>query len=210
MRLKKGMTLVAVGFLFISFYVNINLKGGVLTLPPSFIGWILFVLAYPKIVKYTSYSISLYWIPLVLAVYSALNWVLNLINLSIYFPLLPIAAGVLTIVYLVKLLGCLELLARDYARNLVPRVHTLNVLYLSLEIALSVFAFLLVTLPRVGGAPALALITILLLIAGLAAAVVTILICVTLFQLRKAIPDEDPAPCGNDPTEGDFGPMGTN
>ena len=193
MRLKKGMTLIAVGFLFITFYININLKGGVLTLPPQFVGWILFVLAYPKIVKYTSYSVSLYWIPLVLAVYSALDWVLGLLNLALALPLLTAAAGILVIVYLVKLLGCLEFLARDYARNLVPRVHTLKVLYLSLMITMNVFSFLLVTLPLVGGFPALALISILLWIAGLAAAVVSIVICVTLFQLRKAIPAVDPA-----------------
>ena len=193
MRLKKGMTLIAVGFLFITFYIRIILKGSVLTLPPQFVGWILFVLAYLKIVKYTSYSVSLYWIPLVLAVYSALDWVLGLLNLALVLPLLTAAAGILVIVYLVKLLGCLEFLARDYARNLVPRVHTLKVLYLSLMIVMNVFSFLLVTLPLVGGFPALALISILLWIAGLAAAVVSIVICVTLFQLRKAIPAVDPA-----------------
>ena len=193
MRLKKGMTLIAVGFLFITFYIRIILKGSVLTLPPQFVGWILLVLAYPKIVKYTSYSVSLYWIPLVLAVYSALDWVLGLLNLALALPLLTAAAGILVIVYLVKLLGCLEFLARDYARNLVPRVHTLKVLYLSLMITMNVFSFLLVTLPLVGGFPALALISILLWIAGLAAAVVSIVICVTLFQRRKAIPAVDPA-----------------
>ena len=60
-------------------------------------------------------------------------------------------------------------------------------------ITMNVFSFLLVTLPLVGGFPALALISLLLWIAGLAAAVVSIVICVTLFQLRKAIPAVDPA-----------------
>ena len=204
MRLKKGMTLIAIGFLFISFSIKFNLKGSVLTLPPEFVGWILFTLAYPKIVNYTSYNVALYWIPLVMAFFTGINWMLGLLNIVLVLPLLMLVAGILVIVYLVKLLGCLELFARDYARNLVPRVHTLKVLYLCLQIAQIVLTVLAVIVFF------FQLFWILDLIAILAAAVVSIVICVTLFQLRSALPDEDPALAGNGQSGDSFGSTGTN
>ncbi len=204
MRLKKGMTLIAIGFLFISVQININLKGGVLSLPPTFVGWILFALAYPRIVKYTSYIVSLYWIPIVIAFFSAIGWMLGLVNISIRDPLIMLAGWILTIVYLVKLLGCLELLARDYARNLVPRVHTLNVLYLSLQIAMFVFLALSVINLFFNFLMTLELILILVTI------VVVIVICFTLFQFCSALPDEDPTLTGNGQSGDSFGSTGTN
>ena len=187
MTLKKGLTFVAFGFLFISVNINLNLNHLVLDLLPAFVGWIFFALAYSKLGSYTAYRQQFCWIPILLAVYTALDWLLAMLDIALNLPLLNIASLILEAVYMFQLFGCLEGVASDHAPRLEPRIHRLKTLYLALLIA--VFASLVLAL----AAPAAKLFSVLTLLTALAFLVVIILICVTLFRLRKAIPDEDPA-----------------
>lgn len=187
MNLKKGLTCVAFGFLFVSVDFKLNLSGGVLNLLPAFVGWILFALAYSKLGKYTAYKPHLRWIPIVLAVYETIDWLLVLQNMTLTLPLVGYAIPILEIVYLFQLFGCLEWVAGAYAARLESRIHRLKILYISLLIAAFATLFLALT------ASASGLFANLTPLISLAIVVVIILICVTLFQLRKAIPNEDPA-----------------
>ncbi len=100
MTLKKGLTFVAFGFLFISVNINLNLNHLVLDLLPAFVGWIFFALAYSKLGSYTAYRQQFCWIPILLAVYTALDWLLAMLDIALNLPLLNFASLILEAVYL--------------------------------------------------------------------------------------------------------------
>ena len=183
MNLKKGLSYLAVGFLFTLVNINITMNNQTVNLMPEFVGWILLALAFVPMGKYTLFKDVLHWIPIVLAVYYAFAYLFAFVMPNVSFGWLGLIALILELVYFFRLFDCLESVARDYAFELVPRIHTLKILYIVCLVGVIVLMLLSLTVYSFGIFP------ILLVVDSLAFLVVAVVICVTLFQLRKAVPD---------------------
>ena len=184
MNLKKAISYIAFGFLFISLNINITINNlSTFNLLPDFVGWILFALAYAKMKKYASDNLALLWIPVVMALYSAVEWASAFRGAELLPGWLGLIFSILRLVYLFTLFGRLEMLAEDYAPHMTSMIHTLKILQLAFQIGQTA----LIVLAMLQMSDLFALLAMIALIAGV---ILTIVSCVTLFQLRSAVTEQ--------------------
>lgn len=180
MKLRKGLSFVAFGFLFTLVDFNLEFSETVtVNLFPDFVGWLLFLLAWPLLTPYTDDQPVLRWLPLLMLVYTAVDWLAKLVGspMQLGIGLLP---ALLELVYLYLLFGCLIQIAKEHAPALEPRLGTLRILNLALAAAV----YLLGLLAYAAESGLFGLLVVAGSVAALVAAVYT---CVTLFQLRSTV-----------------------
>ncbi len=137
MNLRKGLSFLAFGYLFVLVNFNLELNNLRVNLMPEFVGWILLFLAVPQLGSYTQDKPLLRWAPLALAVVSGLSWASGILLpeipcLSRFQPL----TGLLSAWYLYVLFGVLEVLAEDIGSNRGPTIRLLK--YINVALALGV------------------------------------------------------------------------
>ena len=182
MNLKKGLSLVAFGFLFTLVDLNLTLNGSTLNVMPDCIGWFLLFLAIDCLGDFAADKKYLKWSALVLAVFTAAFWLLDIARPELTPGLLKTLVSVAEAVYMFLLFGVLEKIAHAYAPQHEGTIRTLKILNVALIagfIATGLLASARESTALVGTAAVLGF-------AALVAAVVTMF---TLFKLRREIVD---------------------
>lgn len=183
MKLRKGLSCVAFGFLFTLVSVNLNFsEQSTLDLFPDFVGWLLFLLAYNQLLRYTAEKPVLKWLPLPMLLYSGAVWLMDLNGSPLDIGLLSVIPLFIQLFYMYTLFGCLERLAADHAPDMAPRIRTLRNLNLGLAILLALFSYLAYAMQS-------DLLTLPVFIGAFIALAVAVYTCVTLFKLRSRVPE---------------------
>lgn len=181
MKLRKGLSLVAFGFLFTLVNINLNFsESASLNIFPDFLGWLFFLLAYPCLLPYTERQPLIRWLPLFMLVYTAIDWYANLAGTPLDVGILGIIPAALELAFLYLLFGCLIRVAEDHAPSLSPRLRSLRTLNLAL--AAGIYALTLLTYATQIGE-----LLLLIGLCGLVALIVAIYTCFTLFKLRSSV-----------------------
>ena len=180
MDLKKGLSLVAVGYLFTLVNINLTFDDVAINIVPNFAGWILLFISFNYLGQYVEGKSYVKWIALIMVVITAVSWVVSIIRYPVDMTIINIFGSVLNCIFMFVFFGCLEKIAADKAPSREDNIRTLKILNLALSIALVVSAALV--LNKVNNLTAT-----LVLIVGLAALVTAIVTCVNLFKLKNEI-----------------------
>ncbi len=183
MNLKKGLSLVAFGFLFTLVNLNLTFNGSSVNIMPDFVGWILFFQAIDPLGDYAADKKYLKWAALVLAVFAAAFWLLEIAMPELDPGLMKTLVSVAEAVYMFLLFGVLEKIAHDYGSQREGSIRTLKILNLALFAGFVVIGLL----AAVNGSLALTGTAAVLGVAFLVAAIVTM---VTLFKLKREIAEK--------------------
>ncbi len=180
MDLRKGLSFTAFGFLFV--LVNFNLTAGARTVNvmPEFVGWLLLTMAIDKLGKYTENRRYLKVMALVLLVYTAAEWVLNITNPGLNLSIFRTVANVLVAVFDFVIFLSLEEIARDFGSPRESSVRTLRIMMLVLNIAIVA----IVPLYNVLKLESFALLFTVLGVVALVAAIVSLFV---IFKLRSDV-----------------------
>ena len=180
MNLKKGLKLIAFGYLFI--LLNFNLKSGGISINifPSFIGYGLIFLGLRQLGAYTKNSIALYILTGIIGCESLVEWALTLTG-SQMPTVVDIIVFVLDLVFMYLLFGVLIKVAEDHNSLETRKLPVLRITYIVFAIAFFIFGYLFYYNQS---ATYYALIAAVLGIIGL---FVAISIAVSLFRLSKDV-----------------------
>ncbi len=184
MDLRKGLSFTAFGFLFV--LVNFNLTAGARTVNvmPEFVGWLLLTLAIDKLGKYTENRRYLKVMALVLLVYTAAEWVLNITNPGLNLSIFRTVANVLVAVFDFVIFLSLEEIARDFGSPRESSVRTLRIMMLVLNIAIVAIVLLYNVLKLELKLESFALLFTVLGVVALVAAIVSLFV---IFKLRSDV-----------------------
>ena len=184
MHLKKGLSFIAFGFLFVLVNLNLTISHSLpaINLMPDFVGWILFFLAFGALGSYMEGRGILKWIPFVLIFVTGVLWLVQIFMPEQNFGMFKVPVNILTAVYMFLLFGVLERIARDFGSVHESTLRVLKYLSLGLYIALNLLSLLL--LAGYVSAETAALPVLVMGAAILVAALITLVI---LLALRKEI-----------------------
>ena len=187
MHLKKGLSFIAFGFLFVLVNLNLTISQSLpaINLMPDFVGWILFFLAFGALGSYMEGRGALKWNPFVLIFVTGVLWLVQIVMPEQDFGILKAPVNILTAVYMFLLFGVLERIARDFRSRHESTLRVLKYLSLGLYIVLNLLSLLV--LAGYVAAEAAALPVLVLGAAILVAAIMTVVI---LFSLRKEIGEQ--------------------
>ena len=180
MSIKKGMSLIAFGFLFTLVNINLNFGDKSVNIIPDCVGWILLYLSLDEIGKYAEGKAYLKWCTLALTVITGARWIYDFI-----FPYNPLSvlSGIISVVEAITiftLLGIVEKIAVDYGSRKAETIHILK--YFSLA------GIVIIGLVEIFGTLAnLRNLVLVVTALGVVMLVTAIIIAVTLFQIRKDI-----------------------
>ncbi len=185
--LKKGISLIAFGFLFTLVSINLTLNGAKLNVTPDFIGWILFFVAYDKLGGYVAGKSWLKWTALVLGIVTGAFWVLDIASPGLDLGIVRTIVTVVCAVWSFVLFDVLERIALDHHSAHAGTIRTLK--YVNV-IAYAVFVVLGLlggyAGAYIGSGSALAVSGI-AAVAGVVALVAAIVTAFVLFRFRKEI-----------------------
>ena len=180
MDLRKGLSYTAFGFLFV--LVNFNLTAGnrTVNIMPEFVGWILLTLAIDRLGKYTENRRFLKVIAIVMLVYTAAEWLLNITRPGLNLSMFRTVANILGAVFDFVIFLSLEEIARDFGSPRESSIRTLRIMMLVLNIAIVA----IVPLYNVLKLEIFALLFTVLGVVALVAAIVSLFV---IFKLRSDI-----------------------
>ncbi len=177
---RKGLSLIAFGFLFILLNITINN----VPISPSFIGWLLFFIAYPYIEKYADGKDYLKWAALILTIVTAVQWVLEIVKAPVDFGVLKSIVAVANAVFMFLFFGVLEKIARSF--SLEQRAGKLSTLkYVNLISYFGTVVFSILYSFRQS-----TLFAVVAFLCGVVAIIFAIITCVTLFKLKNEIGED--------------------
>lgn len=180
---KKGIKLVAFGFLFTLINLNLTINGVKINFTPDFIGWILFTMAFDNLGEYAEDRKYLKYVSMVMIVLSGARWILSIMQPELEIGILNSIESLISAVYMFMLM---ESLIRIADAVFSPRADTLRFLRWA-NPAVSVAAGLVTLLfatnnNEVNTFNAIA--TVLVMVIGITVAIMT---AVTLFKLNKDV-----------------------
>ena len=145
MNLKKGLSLIAFGFLFLLVDLHLTFNNLTITMTPDFVGWILLTMAFYEMGRYVNDKRYLVIISIIMAVLSGAYWLLELFkaniadNLSIVNTIMNIANDF----YMYVLFGILVRIADNYGSRTRDTLSVLRYINLAVSIILLVIGFLI-------------------------------------------------------------------
>ena len=145
MNLKKGLSLIAFGFLFLLVDLRLTFNNSTITMIPDFVGWILLTMAFYEMGRYVNDKRYLVIISIIMAVLSGAYWLLELFkaniadNLSIVNTIMNIANAF----YMYVLFGILVRIADNYGSRTRDTLSVLRYINLAVSIILLVIGFLI-------------------------------------------------------------------
>ena len=187
MQLRKAISLVAFGFLFIFVNFNLTFNGTAINIMPEFIGWILMFLAFAPLGSYMEGKRYMQWIPIIMAVFTAVFWILGIVKPELENPVVSAIQTILNIVsaiYWFIMFTVLEKLADDCGSNKSSTLHIIKILSLVLYIIITVVAFFI-------GEGNFGFMATIFAISGIGLLVLVIVALFVLFGLRKEINRSD-------------------
>lgn len=182
MNIKKGLTYIAFGFLFILVNFNLTLNGKTLNVMPNFIGWILMYLAHDKLSDYTSDKGYLKPLALIMAILSGALWIAPVVLPDVKITILNTISNILSAIYMFVLFGCLENVARDYFPAKKDTIKYLRYINVGVTIVMTLIGLLYDYFSI-----SIETLAIIVLIMSLIALVSAIFTCIVLFQLAKSV-----------------------
>ena len=114
MDIKKGISYVAFGFLFILVNINLNFNNIGINITPDFVGWLLLFMAFDKLGRYISDKPYMKWAALTMMILSAAVWLGGIFKPEIDLGILKTVMSVCQCIYMFVLFGVLEKIADDY------------------------------------------------------------------------------------------------
>lgn len=179
----KGLSLIAFGFLFTLLNITIN----DVSITPSFIGWLLFFIAFPYVEKYAEGKDYLKWAALILTIVTAVQWVLEIVKAPVQLDILKTIVGVVDVVFMFLFFGVLENIVKSF--NLEERAGKLRTLkFVNLISYLGTVVFSLIYSIRQD-----ALFAGIAALCGIVAIISAIVTCFTLFRVKNEIADKTAA-----------------
>ena len=180
MNIKKGITLIAVGFLFTLVNINITLNGNQISVTPDFIGWILFFLAFSELGQYINDKPYMKWLALVQVVLCAVSWILSIVSPGLNVSWLQMIINALSAVYMYILFIALEKVAADYNSKKEGTIRFLKYFNVASYV-------LLLIANLIAGGTNISTLSIIVIVAVVFAFAAAIMTAVVLFGLRKEI-----------------------
>ena len=182
MNIKKGLTLVAIGFLFVLVNFNLTLNGFKINVTPDFIGWILLTMAFYQLGSYVTGRKYFVYISLIMAIISGAYWVLQTFKPELLpaFDVIKIFMNIMDAIYMFVLFGVLKEIAHDYGSKREDAITTLRYINLAVNVA---FAVLSAVATRMSIETLAAIVSI----AGIIGLVAAIISAITLFGLEKDV-----------------------
>ena len=180
MNIRKGVSYVAFGFLFVLMNFNLNFGHTTINVCPDFVGWILFYLAFDLLGDYISSKSYMKILSLVMVILTGALWVLELVKPGFDTTVIKAISNLINVFYMFILFGVLENIATDFNSTKTGTIRFLKYFNLFSCICLVVASFLVNRMNSVY----LASFVIILGVLVIVAAIVTL---VTLFGLRKEI-----------------------
>ena len=181
MKVKRGIRLIAVGFLIT--LVNLNITSGSykINITPDFVGWILIFIGCGLLGDYVRrrpyYQIGAF----LLAMINLALYIIDLIKFDFdYLHYIEIGTTVFTTLYIFILLGLLQKIGKDNGFAHTNSLGVLKFAYIFIYVLFEVLSLFLNDLP-------LELLSVIMTIAGGAALVVAIVTCILLFRLSMDI-----------------------
>ncbi|MBR2578350.1 MAG: hypothetical protein IKE38_05390 [Erysipelotrichaceae bacterium] len=179
-NITKGITLVAVGFLFTLVNINLTINTLKVNITPDFIGWFLFFLAFDNLGEYGKGKEYIKWLSLILTIAVAALWILGIVRPDIKIDLYKTIVSVLSAIYIFILFGMLSKIAEYYGSSKASTINFLkylNIILILLFAGVAYYGAYKQSTALLGTAA----------IFGIMALVSAIVTCVTLFGLRKDI-----------------------
>ena len=195
MEIKKGISLVAFGLLFILINLNMMLNGRTLNIAPDFIGWIILFFAFCNLGKYADGYRWLRWIALILAVLAGAMWVLGFVKPEFAdgaaYRTVNSIVGIGELVFIVLVFGPLIRIAKDYGSKREGTLKTLRILDLIFyAIVLASNLIIAIDAPNIaaGGVDGkVAALGVVVMVGAAAVLVCAIITVITIFGLRKEV-----------------------
>ena len=183
--LKKGISLIAFGFLFTLVNINLTMNGSKLNVTPDFVGWILFYIAFDKLGAYTDGKSWLKWSALVLAIVTGAFWVLDFARPDLDPGIVKTIVTVFCAVWSFVFFGVLERIALDHHSAHAGTIRTLK--YVN-AVAYAAFVFLGLLGGYAGayiGSGSAVAVSGIAAVVGVVALVAAIVTAVVLFRFRR-------------------------
>ena len=183
MDLKKGLTYVAWGFLFVLVNLNLEINNGMtINFMPNWIGWFLLFLSFGSLGTYVSDKPYMKWTALVLTIASAITWLLSIVQPDTYYSILDTIVTLASAVYIYLLFDVVIRIAHDYGSTKEANLKTYRFIFLLVYIFVAALTVVLASSDHISNS--VLYITGFALIAALVVAIMTL---VTLFGLRKEV-----------------------
>ena len=182
--IKKGITLIAVGFLFTLININLTINTLKINVTPDFVGWFLFFLAFDNLGDYGKGKEYIKWLSLCLAIAVTALWIIGIVMPEQPVDIFKTIVSVLSSIYIFILFGILAKIAEDYGSNKASTINFLkylNIILILLFGAVAYFGAYKQSNALLGTAA----------IFGVMALASAIFTCVTLFGLRKDIQNSE-------------------
>ena len=180
MKIKNGLRLIAIGFIFTLVNINITFDQTQINIMPDFIGWILIGAASVMLKEYTKknpfYLIGAILLALCDAAILVVRLVLPKLDISIY----ETGVSLFSILYIFLLLSKLEKIGKDKGYNDVNSVRILKYVYLIVYLIFQALTFAADLLP-------IRVLAVLFSISGIAALVTAIATAFVLFKMSIQI-----------------------
>ncbi|MBQ6559452.1 MAG: hypothetical protein IJL85_01345 [Erysipelotrichaceae bacterium] len=142
MDIKKGISYIAIGFLFTLVNINLKLNSTTLNITPDFIGWILIFFAFDRLGHYTENKAYLKWIALILAILTGVIWVYGIMKPEFDIDIVKTIVSFVSVGYMFLLFNILEKIAKDHAPTFEKNISMLKIINLVLYIGFFVTAML--------------------------------------------------------------------
>ena len=130
MNVKKGIRLIAIGFVFTLINLNINFNAQSINIMPDFIGWFIIAFAFSYMGSFKKGSGWLKWGSILLGLISAGLMIAEFIFPKYDFTLYKSGASILEALIIFFLLKLLEKIGRSYGSGLVGDLKILRYVYL--------------------------------------------------------------------------------
>ena len=182
MNIKKGIRLIAIGFLFTLININVTVNEHVINFMPDFVGWILIGIACTKLDDYVKgkpfYMIGAILLGICNLAIALVTLFLPKMDITIY----KTGVSVLTIIYVFALLTLIEKIGKDKGYKDAGSIRILKYVYLIVFILFQAMTFAASYLP-------VNVLAFIVSISGLTALVTAIITAVVLFRMSILMED---------------------
>lgn len=181
-NIKKGISYTAIGFLFTLVNINLNFGGAIVNIMPSFVGWILLLLAIGKLGTYTEGKPYLKWIAIAGIVVSAVEFALGIVMPDTKLWYVTAAMNLISVAFIFGYFESLAALALDIGSVYGDTLNILRWLHAAFYLCGAIVSVFTRGMTVNDISPATASMVLGFGILGLAIAIWT---CIVLFRLRK-------------------------
>ena len=147
MDLKKGISLIAIGFILILVNINLQFNGTEVNVLPAFAGWLLYFLAYDYMGSYLSDRKYMKWAALVMVFLTGADWFLSIYDPTIDIGWFKAIINTISAVYEFILFTAVERAAKGVQSSRTETIAFLKYFNFGIFLVLTVVGILAQRLP---------------------------------------------------------------